>query len=580
MWVLGVNLSHDRSACLMQDGAVVVAVEEERLDRIKHSEGFLVEGYFDRLSKVIPMKSITYCLDVAGLGLDDLDLVVGNRPLNDGSARRLHRDLPIKDKSKIRELPAPSHHLAHAYSGYFASPFDEATVLVVDGVGSRIPGTQRIEKHTFYQAQGTKLTPVRSLSYAPDYSDMGLGLMYEFFTAKLGFTTKWGRPEWGSFSCGGYLEAGKTMGLAPYGRPRPDWGSLLEFDGDNVTVTLEKLEKAYESWFAEEGDGFDIADGESWKSQFAKDVARKVQDEIENALVHLAYRAREAAGSGNLCLTGGVAMNSVANQQVSAAGIYDEMYILPPGGDAGVCVGTAAYGYHEILGGSGRKHLASVGVGRHYRDDQIATALNGADGELEYGRWEVEDVAQLLAGHQVVGWFQGGSELGPRALGQRSMLADPRHPAMRDYLNIVVKHREPFRPYAPSVLQENAADWFDLHHDSPFMLLVPSVHTDVAARVPAITHIDGTARVQTVSSITNHRYHELIASFNKITGVPMLLNTSFNNAGEPIVETPADAVRTFLNTEMDYLCIGPYLASKVNRTPPAEHPARRPLAVQ
>jgi carbamoyltransferase len=573
MWVMGVNLSQDRSVCLMEDGRVVVAVEEERLDRIKHSEGFLVKGYFERLSKVIPMKAITYCLEAAGIGIDDLDLVVGNRPLNDGSARRLRRDLPIRDKSKIRELPAPSHHLAHACAGYFPSPFEEAAVLVVDGVGSRIPGSGRIEKHTIYRAQGTKLTPVSSMSYAPDYSDVGLGLLYEFFTAKLGFVTKWGQPSWGSFESGGYLEAGKTMGLAPYGRPRPDWEQLLELDGDDVSVTIEKLRAAYTRWHREEGEGFDGTAPESWRSQFAMDIARKAQDEIEAAMVHLAERARRATGLRRLCLTGGVALNSVANQRVSELGIFDELYILPPAGDAGTCIGAAAYGYHELLGATERHHLASAAVGRRYCETEVLDALRGAGSRVDFKRTGLEEVAGLLADRQVVGWFQDGAEIGPRALGQRSILADPRHPAMRDYLNVIVKHREPFRPYAPSVLAEHAGTWFDLRHSSPFMLLVPSLSHECASRVPAIAHVDDTARVQTVSRVSNPTYHELISRFHQLTGVPMLLNTSFNDAGEPIVETPADAVRTFLNTEMDYLSIGPFLASKPGRVLPAEHPA-------
>jgi carbamoyltransferase len=578
VWVLGVNLSHDRSVCLMREGEVVVAVEEERLDRMKHSEGFLIKGHFERLSKVLPMKSITYCLDAAGIGIDDLELVVGNRPLNDGSYRRLLRELPIRDKSKIRELPAPSHHLAHAYGGYFASPFEDAAVLVVDGVGSRIPGTERIEKHTIYAAVGTTLTPVRSMSYAPDYADFGIGLLYEFFTSKLGFVTRWGRPQWGSFGCGGYPEAGKTMGLAPYGRPRPDWEPLLRLDGDDVSVTLEHLEKAYARWYADEGDGFDGAQPESWHSQFAKDVARKVQDEVEVAMVHLAERAWLAAGSSQLCLTGGVALNSVANQRIADTGLFDDLYILPPAGDAGVCVGTAAYGYFEMLGGTKRHSLVSAATGRHYDETEILASLQAAGHRLSFHEVDLDGVARLLAGHQIVGWVQDGSEIGPRALGQRSILADPRHPEMRDYLNVVVKHREVFRPYAPSVLSEHASDWFDMRYPSPFMLLVPEVSPDLRARVPAITHVDGTARVQTVSAMVNPTYHGLISRFHRLTGVPMLLNTSFNDAGEPIVESPADAVRTFLSTEVDYLVIGPYLAEKLDRTRPAAHPANRPLA--
>lgn len=576
MLVLGVNLSHDRSACLLRDGEIVVAIEEERLDRMKHSEGFMVHGYFQRLSKVLPMKAITYCLAAADVGLDELDLVVGNRPLHDGSAGRLLRELPIKDKTKIRELPLPSHHLAHAWAGYQTSPFDDAAVLVVDGIGSRIPGSGRLEKHTVFAAEGTKLTLAEATSYAEDFSDIGLGLFYEFFTAKLGFITKWGHENFGLFSCGGYLEAGKTMGLAPYGRPRPDWGRLLQYDGTDVHVELATLERSYDKWYAAEGDGFDPAARDSWKSQFAKDVARKAQDELEEAMVYLARKARELTGARNLCLTGGVGLNSVANQRIAAEAGFEGLYIAPPAGDAGIAIGVAAYGYHEILGGTGRHHMASAATGRTYTDTEIRTALDAAGPKVTYQPAPVSRVAELLASHHVVAWVQGGSEIGPRALGQRSMLADPRHPDIRDYLNVVVKHREPFRPYAPSVLREHAGRWFELTGDSPFMLLVPRVRDERRDLVPAITHVDGTARVQTVDAEVNPRYHEVISAFHELTGVPLVLNTSYNDAGEPIVETPEDAVRTFLNTEIDHLYIGPYLVSKRDRTLRPDHPANRP----
>jgi len=574
---MGINLSHNRSVCLMRDGEVIVAVEEERLDRIKHSEGFLVVGYFDRLSKTLPMKGITYCLDAAGIGIDDLDLVIGNRPLNDGSARRILRDLPIKDKSKVRELPQPSHHLAHAYSGYFSSGFDEAAVVVVDGIGSRVPGSGRVEKHAIYRARGTEIELLSAASFAPDYSEFGLGLMYEFFTAKLGFITRWGHESWGSFGSGGYLEAGKTMGLASYGRPRPDWGPLLRCEGDDIIVTLPELEDAYRRWHEAEGQGYDPASRQSWESQFAKDIARKAQDEVEAGLMHLVRRAHELTGSRRLCLVGGVALNSVANQRIAAEGPFEEIFILPPAGDEGVSIGCAAYGYYELLGGTNRATVETPALGRGYSRDEVLRALKESSGETAYHEADIPEVAELLAAHRTIGWFQGGSEMGPRALGHRSMLADPRHPDMRDYLNIVVKHREPFRPYAPSVLYERAGEWFDLAIDSPHMLLCPLVRPECRDRVPAITHVDGTARVQTVRESVNPRYHKLISSFHRITGVPMVLNTSFNDAGEPIVESPADAVRTFLRTELDHLYIGPYLVSKRDRVMPAGHPASRPV---
>lgn len=576
--VLGVNLSHDRSACLMRDGKVVVAIEEERLDRIKHSEGFLVSGHFERLTKTIPMKSIAYTLATAGVGLDELDLVVGNRPASDESDVRLRRELPVKDPDRIRALPMPSHHLAHACAGYFGSPFEDAAILVVDGVGSRIPGSGRIEKHSLFVGEGTRVRPVLATSYAPDFSDVGLGLFYEYFTAKLGFVTRWGHPTFGSFSCGGYTEAGKTMGLAPYGELRPDWGPLLRIDGDDVGVTVAELDAAWGSWLARDGRGYEESAPDSWQAQFAKDVARKVQDELEEAMLHLVRWAYALTGKRRLCFTGGTALNSVANQRIVTEGPFEEVYLLPPAGDAGVALGAAGYGYHRLLGGTERHPIHSASLGRSYGTDEVLAAIKEVDGDVDYREATIDEVAALLAAQYVVGWCQGGSEMGPRALGQRSILADPRHPAMRDYLNVVVKHREPFRPYAPSVLAEHAEAWFDMRVDSPFMLLVPAVREDRRSAVPAITHIDGTARVQTVRREFNPRYHELIEAFRRRTGVPLVLNTSYNDAGEPIVETPADGLRTFLRTELDYLYIGDYLVSKRGRVVPADHPRNRPMS--
>lgn len=574
MYVLGINLSHDRAAALLRDGELVAAVEEERLDRMKHSEGFIVHGHFERLDKVLPMKSITYLLDAAGIGIDDVDIVVGNRPLDDGSAGRILAELPIRDKDKVYALPAPSHHLTHAYAGYIAAPFDSAAVLVVDGVGSQLPGTDQIEKHTIFVGEGTTLRRVHGTTYPDDWREVGLGLFYSFITAKLGFVTRWGHPTWGDFGCGGYTEGGKTMGLAPYGRPRPDWGPLLAFADGDVTADVTTMEKSFAAWHAAEGGDWHADQFESWRHLFAADVARKVQDETEEAMLHLARYAHRVTGQRRLCLTGGVALNSVANQRIAAEGPFEELFILPPAGDAGTAIGAAYYGYHVIGGGTVRRHLASAALGRRYGREEVMRALKSLGDEVHWREAGVAEVAALIAENHVVGWVQGGSEMGPRALGQRSMLANPGHPRMRDYLNEVVKHREVFRPYAPSVLAEKADEWFDMAMDSPFMLLVPEVRAEKRELVPAITHVDGTARVQSVRAETNPRYHELISELDRLTGIPIVLNTSFNDAGEPIVESPRDAVRTFLNTELDYLYLGDLLISKSDRQLPEQHPRR------
>jgi carbamoyltransferase len=576
-YVLGLNLSHDRSAAIVKDGELVVAIEEERLDRIKHSEGFLVQGHFERISKTIPMKGIAYCLDAAGIGIDDLDLVVGNRPLGDGAVWRILRELPIKDKSKIRAFPFPSHHLAHAATTYYTSPWDEAAVLVVDQAGSRTR-EGLIEKHTAFVARGTELRPVAATMYPVDYSDMSLGLFYDFFTAKLNFLTRYGTPDFGVFECGGYPEAGKTMGLAPYGRPRPDWGDWLVLDGFDVQVSQNDLESIWKELLAAEGADYDSSVPGSWDHQFAKDIAYKVQDELERAMLHLARHTHEVTGSRNLCLAGGITLNSVANHRIRSEGPFDEVFIPAPAGDSGVAIGAALHGWHRILGGTTRHRMTSAATGRGYSRERVEQALEPHRDVLEWREVEIPEVAGLLAEHYFVGWFQGGSEMGPRALGHRSMLADPRHPNTRDYLNGTIKHRESFRPYAPSVLSEHTAEWFDLTGDSRFMLLVPPVRAERQAQVPAITHTDGTARVQTVHRETDPAYHLLISAFHELTGVPLVLNTSFNDNGEPIVETPEDALRTFRRTELDYLYIEGLLVSKKRRdTLPAGHPRQAPI---
>jgi carbamoyltransferase len=570
--ILGLNLSHDRSAALVVDGTIVAAVEEERLDRIKHSEGFLVQGYFERLTKTIPIKAITYCLRHAGMSIDEVDAVVGNRPLGDGAVRRILRDLPLKHPDRVHELPAPSHHLAHAATTYYTSGFESAAILVVDQAGSR-DGRGRVEKHSVFRGEGPRIERVAATTYPVDYTDLSLGLFYDFFTVKLGFITRYGTPDFGVFRCGGYPEAGKTMGLAPYGRPRPDWGDWLRVDGLDVGTSQNSLERIWEDLRSGEGRDYDPADPLRWQHPFAEDIARKVQDELERAMVHLAGETRRLVPSDNLCLAGGITLNSVANQAIRESGAFPDVYVPAPTGDSGNAIGVALWGHHNLFGGpaSGRR-LESAALGRPYAGGEVDAALAHAAALTEVRAASVDEVADLIAAGDVVAWVNGGSEMGPRALGHRSILADPRRAGMRDYLNGTVKHREPFRPYAPSVLEEHASEWFDFAGASPFMLFVPQVRPERRPSVPAITHVDGTARLQTVNAKAEPEYHAVISAFHARTGVPLVLNTSFNDNGQPIVETPCDAVTTFLRTEIDHLVIDGRLVSKRDRRRPANHP--------
>lgn len=571
--VLGINLSHDRSAALVIDGEVVVAVEEERLDGIKHSEGFLVQGYFERLTKVIPVKAIAYCLRHAGLSIDECDAIVGNRPLGDGAVRRILRDLPIKHPDRVHALPAPSHHLAHAATTFHTSGFDSAAILVVDQAGSR-DSTGRIEKHSVFRGSGAHIEPVAATTYPADYTDLSLGLFYDFFTVRLGFITRYGTPDFGVFECGGYPEAGKTMGLAPYGRPRPDWGNWLRYDGLDIGASQKDLEQIWEEIRATDGHDYDPADPLRWQHPFAEDVAWKVQDELERAMVWLAGQARELVPSDRLCLAGGITLNSVANQKIKEAGAFEEVYVPAPTGDSGNAIGVALWGYHNLLGRPARpSRLVSAALGHRYADTEVDAAIGYFGNAVHVESIDPAGVARLIGEGHVVAWVEGGSEIGPRALGHRSILADPRREDMRDYLNVVVKHREEFRPYAPSVMAEHSADWFDFDGPSPFMLFVPPVRPERRDQVPAITHIDGTARLQTVDAADEPSYHAVISAFHALTGVPLVLNTSYNDNGQPIVETPCDAIQTFLRTEIDFLVLEGRLLSKPGRSLPVGHPS-------
>jgi carbamoyltransferase len=370
------------------------------------------------------------------------------------------------------------------------------------------------------------------------------------------------------------------MGLAPYGRPRPEWGNWLGLDGPDIRVSQKELEEIYNTLLSAEGQGYDSSAPNSWRHPFAEDIAYKVQSELERAMLHLADQTRQLTGKSNLCLAGGTTLNSVANQRVRSEGPFDEVFIPAPAGDAGNAIGVALYGWHTLLSGARRTIMRTAALGREYDEADVSEALRSprVAGKITCRRAGPDEVAELLAKHFVVGWSVGRSEMGPRALGHRSILADPRHPGMRDFLNLQVKHREPFRPYAPSVLAEHVGEWFDFTGESPFMLLVPAVREDRRDSVPAITHVDGTARVQTVQAGVEPAYYQLISSFHRLTGVPLVLNTSFNDAGEPIVETPLHAVCTYLRTKLDYLYLDGWLISRAEPGElPPDHPHLSPL---
>jgi carbamoyltransferase len=521
-----------------------VTVGEDRLTRVKHTYAF-------------PLRGIHYCLQQFGLeSLRQVDYVCTDyarlpRWMNSGPGyRKLEHDyLKLRldfPRDRIRVL---DHHDGHAGLAFYPSGFDEAAVLIVDSLGSRL-NTQ-----TLYHATPDGLRVVERGNL------WGIGRLYSLVT---GSVLPYG-PEKGF---------GKTMGLAPYGRVYP--GPVLEFNGRH-----EGMQSDYSAFCSRPPSPRIIADGvkrctdrEQVLDPYFARAAYDVQQECERELVRLARYAHERTGSRRLCLSGGTALNGLANARVIETGLFDEVFIPPGCSDAGIALGLALWGYFQETSSS-RRSTVSVSMhhaytGRSYPPGDSRAVLDTFG--ITHRPVEPEDVAPLLANGQVVGWYVGGSEFGPRALGHRSILADPRDPAMKDTLNHRVKFREGYRPYAPSVLAEHAADWFDLRLPSPFMLQVVTVHADKRALVPAVTHVDDTTRPQTVTVDANPAYYRLIAAFNELTGVPMVLNTSLNVNREPIVETPLDALICAFSTAIDYLYLDGVLIDCA--------PYRRPELVQ
>jgi carbamoyltransferase len=548
-YVLGVPnfANYEASASLIRvpraGGEIAyVSIGEDRLTRTKHTYAF-------------PLRGIQYCLDAFGLeSLEQIDFIYTDyarlpRWLNSGPGyRKLEHDyLKLRLRYPRERIRVIDHHDAHAASAFYPSPFDEAAVLVVDSLGSRL-NTQTLYH---FRAGG---------AHVLERGDhWGIGRLYSLVT---GSVLPYG-PEKGF---------GKTMGLAPYGAAHP--GPVLEFSPKD-----EGMSSDYSAFFSRPPLPRIVAravrrceDREQVLDPYFARAAYDVQLECERQMVRMAAYAYERTGSRNLCLAGGTALNGLANARVLQRSPFERVWVPPGCSDTGLSLGLALWGYYEDVaereGGKGRVtvSMTSPYTGRSYARDRIARMLD------EYGiAWhavEPEAVAPHIADGKVIGWFEGGSEFGPRALGHRSILADPRDPGMKDTLNKRVKFREPYRPYAPSVLAEHAREWFDLSADSPFMLMVVDVREDKRALVPAITHVDHTTRPQTVAREVNANYHRMISEFHRLTGVPMVLNTSLNINREPIVETPIDALICVFGTAIDYL----YLEGLLIDCPPYANP--------
>jgi carbamoyltransferase len=597
MHILGLSaFYHDSAAALVEDGQVIAAAQEERFSRRKHDAEY-------------PAQAIAYCLSEADISLSDVDFVAFyDKPFlkferlletylafapRGFASFRLALPIWLKEKlfqkdhlrRKLQDL-APEfdwherllfaeHHLSHAASAYFPSPFNEAAVLTMDGVGEWATTSTAVGK-------GRELTIGKEIHFPHS-----LGLLYSAFTYYTGF-----RVNSGEY---------KVMGLAPYGEPKYTQTILenlidLKADGSfrlnqsyfDYCVGLTMTNDRFNSLF-----GGPPRDPESQISQREMDLAASVQAVTEEVILRLTRSLAKESGSSNLCLAGGVALNCVANGKVLRDGAFKNIWIQPAAGDAGGALGAAMAAYHgfqeQERTTDGRDGMAGSYLGPAFPQAEIETRLQSLQARFTVLPKEqmIDATADALARGEAVGWFQGRMEFGPRALGGRSILGDPRSLSMQRDLNLKVKYRESFRPFAPSVLAEHVNGWFEMSGESPYMLLVANVcahrrrqmteeeqalfgieKLNVArSEIPAVTHIDGSARVQTVHAETNPAYHALLEAFHVRTGCPVLVNTSFNIRGEPIVCSPEDAFRCFMGTELDILAIGNCLLRKNDQDP-------------
>jgi carbamoyltransferase len=585
--ILGISaFYHDSAAALLRDGNIVAAAQEERFTRKKGDAAF-------------PAQAVAYCLSEGGIGLDDLTCVAFyDKPLLKferiletylGVAPRGFRSFlkagPIWVKEKLfidrqlrRELAGfdgeilyAEHHESHAASAFFPSPFQEAAILTVDGVGEWATAAMGV-------GRGSDLGLHRELHW-PD----SLGLLYSAFTYYTGFKVNSGEY--------------KLMGLAPYGEPKYVDLILREIVDlkEDGSFTLNQRHFNYLTGLRMTSEAFDELFGgpprtpESKLTQREMDLARSVQVVCEEIMLRMVRALHRETGLGNLCLAGGVALNCVANGRILREGPFRRLWIQPAAGDAGGALGVAQLVWHRHFqqprqvpeSGDGMRG-AYLGPGYTEADIEEFLEAQGAAFQRLQRAELLRTVASLLAEEKVVGWFNGRMEFGPRALGARSILGDPRSPRMQAQMNLKIKFREGFRPFAPSVLREKVAKYFEMDCDSPYMLLVAPVKTErqipmteeqrrlwgidqlnvVRSDIPAVTHIDYSARIQTVSRDTNPDYYDLIREFECLTGCAVLVNTSFNVRGEPIVCTPHDAYRCFMRTHLDYLVLGPFLLDK------------------
>ena len=591
MNILGISAYyHDSAACILKDSEIIAAVQEERFTRKKHDQNF-------------PSNAINYCLKEAGINSSELDYVafydkpflkferiletyLAYAPKGIGSFLKA-MPIWIKKKLWIKELIRnelnysgqilfPEHHMSHAASAFYVSPFQEAAFLTMDGVGEWTTSSYGI-------GNGNQLQIIADIKFPHS-----LGLLYSAFTYYTGF-----RVNSGEY---------KVMGLAPYGEPKykdliykylidvkADGSFKMDMDYFNYNVGLTMTNSKFNKVF-----GGPPRKPESELTQKEMDLACSIQQVTEEIVLKMAKHVQKETKMRYLCLAGGVALNCVSNGKLLRSGIFEDIYIQPAAGDAGGALGCALLTWYQYLdnkriANNKTDSMKGAYLGPEYSNDDIQSYLD----EKGYTYIKLTDeelpdkIADFIANQKVIGWFQGRVEFGPRALGSRTIIGDARSPETQKTINLKIKYRESFRPFAPSVRSENISDYFDIDRESPYMLLVANVKKEkqlsmsdeqnsyfglkklnrVRSEIPAVTHVDYSARIQSVNRETNPRYHQMLTRFNDKYGCPVVVNTSFNVRGEPIVCTPKDAYLCFMRTEMDYLIVGNYLLSKKDQKP-------------
>lgn len=561
---------HDAAAALIKDGKIVACAAEERFNRAKYSLN--LGG-----NTLLPKNAIEYCLKAAKISMDDVDLVAHYCDFNRSVIKKrlsllkpfiseqkfylvrnsyqniydqmMDRDILLDQFTKMtgqrpKNFIQVNHHMAHAASAFFPSGFNKSIIFTIDGTGE-------VESSLLAIGHENEIQEIRR-SLLPN----SLGALYLITTVFLGFK-----------SLG---DEYKVMGMAGYGEPgtyRKFFQSLITLE-NNGSYSMNNMVRSDFKQMLINGLGHPRKPGDPIEKRH-HDIAAALQESLQTTVLHTLDHARKEINISKLCMAGGVALNSMLNGAIARSGLFDDIFIQPASSDEGCSLGAAYYAYIQSLSGNpcNLPKLTNVYLGPSYQNPEIHHTLKRFKNELswEYTKKLSEIIALKIAAGAVVGWFQGRMEFGPRALGNRSILADPRSPRMKDRINAKIKHREEFRPFAPAVPEEDAEIFFQLNgiKNSPFMLFVVPVRKKQQINIPAVTHVDGTARIQTVSKKTNKKFWELLVEFKKLTGIPVILNTSFNVMNEPIVCSPTDAIRCFLSTDIDLLVMGNYVVRKL-----------------